>query len=1122
MADSEAKRAESKLRVYLRDMQQCRGSGAAEETGRYSALKTLLDSVGAEMSPKVAAHGPLKDTGFGLPDFGLLTAEQLKRAARRGDSESRPEPPERGVIEVKALSHNLDKLIESEQTRRYLGGYGLVLATNYRAFALLQKDGDGGLRVVERRELAASEAEFWEAPTSELLARAVSVCEFLRRAMMHRAPISTAKELARWLASYAREAMRALEAQGADAVADLRASLENALDVKFDGDDGDHSFHSTLVQTLFYGLFAAWLGDKSEKFCWRDAAFSRRVPLIAAMFSRVAAGNRARDLGLESLLLAAEDTLNRATEKPTVGGAFGAIQHFYEPFLREFDKDLQKRMGVWYTPPEIVEYMVERVDRALREELQIPDGLADERVHLLDPCVGTGAFLAQALRRIRKTVDDAGGNGAQAAKAAAMNRAHGFEILPASYVVAHWQIGALLADFGAELGDDERASVWLTNALTGWKKMEQIPIPMPELKKERELADGVKRDKPILVVLGNPPYNAFAGIAADEESGLVDEYKNGLISRWKVKKFNLDDLYIRFFRIAERRIAKTGRGVLSYISNYSYTSEKSFVVMREHLLRNFDKLWIENMHGNRKISEYAPDGRVSESVFAIPQFSAGIRQGVVISLAVKTGESGEVKIARYRDDIDAAKAVDRWAQLLDSLRVKDAEKFNARYEVADPKEENYHSFLPLKISEDYMRWFSVDEIGESVYNGPIERRGMVFIRFPEGKPAMFDAIQYYLDAGNSNAQVAVKDPRLMNSSGEFDAQKTRKTLLRRVQERRLNFAESNCAVFSFKPFDSRVAYLDSEIAPLFSRPAPDLLRHRTADNWFFISRDSYSNPDEGIPVFASKTVCDYSVIGGGARHFPIRLHTAESLGVTKKSRVNLCKMVRDYLRRLGFSNLDSDNASASVIWLHALAICFSPCYLRENRDGVRIGWPRIPLPDSRKALERSALLGGELMRLLDSESPAAGIDSGDIAPRLKILARQKGDDYAVNGNWGHLDGKGRVTPAKGKIVPRAWKPAELESLAGAEKTLGAPLDIYLNGSTFWSGVPENAWKFRIGGYQVAKKWLSYREQSVLKRPLRAEEVRHFTATIRRLAAILLLTENLDANYKSAAQNATDY
>ena len=1105
MADSEAKRAESKLRVYLRDMQQCRGSGAAEETGRYSALKTLLDSVGAEMSPKVAAHGPLKDTGFGLPDFGLLTAEQLKRAARRGDSESRPEPPERGVIEVKALSHNLDKLIESEQTRRYLGGYGLVLATNYRAFALLQKDGDGGLRVVERRELAASEAEFWEAPTSELLARAVSVCEFLRRAMMHRAPISTAKELARWLASYAREAMRALEAQGADAVADLRASLENALDVKFDGDDGDHSFHSTLVQTLFYGLFAAWLGEESEKFRWQSAAFSRRVPLIAAMFSRVATGNRARDLGLESLLLAAEDTLNRATEKPTVGGAFGAIQHFYEPFLREFDKDLQKRMGVWYTPPEIVEYMVERVDRALREELRIPDGLADERVHLLDPCVGTGAFLAQALRRIRKTVDDAGGNGAQAAKAAAMNRAHGFEILPASYVVAHWQIGALLADFGAELGDGERASVWLTNALTGWKKSEQIPIPMQELKDERELADGVKRDKPILVVLGNPPYNAFAGIAAGEESGLADEYKDGLISRWNIKRFNLDDLYVRFFSVAARRIAKTGCGILSYISSDSYTWKKSFVAMRESLCRDFDKLWIDDLHGG--IDDRAPDGGVSQSVFFIPGFSAGIRLGVTVSLLVKTG-AGE-KSARYRGDLDDGKIADRLARLLGSLRAENADEFNARYSKIEPKVENRYSLRPLAIDEKYARWPLLADLCEASYNAVNENRASALTDFD--RDALRSRMRDYFDSNIAWENYRKKETGLSKDTAGFDAEKTRARALADGA-----FVDKLICRYTLRPFDNGFCY-STEISRVWNRIRPELWKDAGRQkNLFLLSRKGRDIADENIPMFFTACIADLHSFRADTRCVPFRI-----FGGLKGDRANLSEKARAHLRRLGFADPDSDGAAAAAIWLHSLAICFSPRYLRENDDGLKIDWPRIPIPAAPEVFRRSARLGGELSRLLDVESPAAGIDSGDIAPPLKILARQQGDDYAVKGNWGRFGYRG-VSPGPGKINARAWKPAELESLAGAEKTLGAPLDIYLNDSTFWSGVPENAWKFRIGGYQIAKKWLSYREQSVLKRPLRAEEVRHFTATIRRLAAILLLAEDLDANYESAAQNATDF
>src|SRR5205085_11359943 len=137
----------------------------------------------------------------------------------------------------------------------------------------------------------------------------------------------------------------------------------------------------------------------------------------------------------------------------------------------------------------------------------------------------------------------------------------------------------------------------------------------------------------------NPPYNAFAGTSAKEEGGIVDVYKEGLIKDWGIKKFNLDDLYIRFFRLAERRIVeKTGAGVVSFISNYSWTSEPSYVVLRKHLLESFDKIWIENMHGNRQLSEYAPDGRTSETIFAIKGYSPGIKQGVVISTWVKNNK----------------------------------------------------------------------------------------------------------------------------------------------------------------------------------------------------------------------------------------------------------------------------------------------------------------------------------------------------------------------------------------------------------------------------------------------------------------------------------------------------
>ena len=199
-----------------------------------------------------------------------------------------------------------------------------------------------------------------------------------------------------------------------------------------------------------------------------------------------------------------------------------AVPYFYEPFLEAFDPALRKQLGVWYTPVEVVRYMVARVDRALKDDLGIADGLAAENVYVLDPCCGTGAYLSEVLRRIAVNLEGRGLGALTGArvKQAATERVFGFEIMPAPFVVAHLQVGLTMQDLDAPLSEDadERAGVFLTNALTGWEPTVQKPLPFPELEEERDRAERVKRDTPVLVVLGNPPYNGFAGVmAVDEE-----------------------------------------------------------------------------------------------------------------------------------------------------------------------------------------------------------------------------------------------------------------------------------------------------------------------------------------------------------------------------------------------------------------------------------------------------------------------------------------------------------------------------------------------------------------------------------------------------------------------------
>jgi hypothetical protein len=606
---------------------------ATAETSFYPAVHAALNAAGDTLDPKVLCLLHPSGNKAGIPDFGLFE----RTAFRKRDT---PEwragiQPERGVVEVKPLGHDITKLAASEQVRTtYLPAYGLVLITNLRQWRLLDKDG-----IRESFDLAADDAAFRglaRGSRSNALRRRFA--DFLQRCLLWRAPLNRPKDVAFFLASYARDALALMEERATLTGLDkLREAMESALGIAFDRKDGEHLFRSTLVQTLFYGLFSAWAAHEGPRpFDWRAADYDLHLPVVRLLYNQVRAPQALKPLGLEPLLDAATATLARVDRGAffTAFGVENAVQYFYEPFLEFFDPALRKQLGVWYTPPEIVTYMVERVDRVLREELGRAEGLADEAVWVLDPCCGTGSFVVEVLRRIRKTLEaqGLGDRVAEKLKQAATTRVVGFEIMTAPLIIAHWQVGQMLRD--APLKEDERAAIYLTNALTGWAHNADQPAiaGFDELLAERTEADAVKRNRPILVVLGNPPYNAFAGTAQGEEAGLVDAYKLGLQSRWGVRKFNLDDLFVRFFRIAERRIAEaTGEGIVCFISNFSWLNGASYVVMREHLLDEFDAIWIDNLNGDsRETGKLTPEGKPDPSVFSTDFNREGIQVGTAI------------------------------------------------------------------------------------------------------------------------------------------------------------------------------------------------------------------------------------------------------------------------------------------------------------------------------------------------------------------------------------------------------------------------------------------------------------------------------------------------------------
>ncbi len=1151
------------LETYIRELYDIRSTGAATpETSYYGPLAALLNEVGKTLKPKVRCIINLKNRGAGLPDGGLFTPDQFQKT----DTDPLPGTiPARGVIEVKPASEDAWLTAEGEQVSRYWGKYRQVLVTNLRDFLLVGQDAEGNPIKLEDYRLAGNEKEFWRAAAHPLKMAKVHgerFIEFLQRVMLHAAPLATPKEVAWFLASYARDAKARVEGIDLPALNQLRADLEEALGLKFEGtkkdpEKGERFFRSTLVQTIFYGVFSAWVlwskkhppTDRQARFDWRKASWDLHVPMVRALFEQLTTPSKLAPLGLVEILDWTEGVLNRV-DRASFFDQFKeglAVQYFYEPFLKAFDPKLRKDYGVWYTPPEIVQYMVARVDAVLRQELDISDGLADPRVFVLDPCCGTGAYLVEVLKHIAATLRDKGGDAlvGHDVKQAALSRVFGFEILPAPFVVSHLQLGLLLQNLGAPLSEAERAGVYLTNALTGWEPPEgpkkQLPL---ELEEERDASEEVKREKPILVILGNPPYDAFAGVSPKEEQGLVEPYKVGLIFKWKIKKFNLDDLYIRFFRLAERRIAEmTGQGVVSYISNHSWVSDPSFVVLRERLLSSFDCFWIENMHGNRKTSEYAPDGRTSQTVFAIPGFSPGIQQGVAISLWVKSGKKQEKPQVLFRDDLDAAKAVERRAQLLESLRDPD---FKSHYLPANPEESNRFSLRPLYVAPHYLGWPGLDDLAMRSFAGIAEDRQKALISID--RSPLQERMKLYFDPETDWETLANLKTILTENVPRFNAKKARKVLL--DAER---YDESRILRYAMRPFDIQWCYY-SPVRPLWREPRPEYWFSYKLGDPAIITRFKAAKFPEGPPLAFARQLCDYHMMPPNASIFPFFLHKAtlkkktgqnalfdEGEGIEASASANLSPTARKYLATLGFPEPDADAETAGLIWWHALAIGYAPTYLSENIDGIRQDWPRLPLPDTAEALKNSAPLGRQVAALLDLESPVPGVTAGPLRPEMKTVAviskvgggalDPDAGELALTAKWGYAGKDGVTMPGKGKAVKRDYTPEERSSIREGAAALGlnfeqalahlgeTTFDIYLNDAAYWSNIPEKVWNYFIGGYQVIKKWLSYREKKLLGRPLTGNEAREVMNMARRLTAIVLLESALNNNYVRAKENA---
>ncbi len=1116
------------LELYLKDLREIRATGAGvPEESYYGALESLLNAVGSTLDPKVRAVPQVADTGAGHPDYGFYTADQYQSFSETGPLEG--QLPERGVVEVKAVGDDAWLTADGEQVTRYWGRYGLVLVTNFRDFLLVGRNAEGQQRKLEAYHLAENEAAFWELaahPRSAARAQGERFAGFLKRVLLHEALLSRPEDVAWFLASYAREALARMEGARGATLDLLRKALGDALDMKFEGEQGEHFFRSSLIQTLFYGIFSAWViwnrhhppAHDAPPFDWMHAASYLRVPIVRKLFHEIAEPGQLRELGLIQALDWAGMALNRVNRADFFARfeQEEAVQYFYEPFLEAYDPDLRKQLGVWYTPREVILYMVERVDRVLREELDIEDGLADSRVYVLDPCCGTGGYLVAVLDRIARTLQEKGEDALHAndIKQAAKERVFGFEILPAPYVVAHMQLGLRLEELGVPLAADERPGIYLTNALTGWEppKGPKAKLLWPEMEREREAADKVKREVPILVILGNPPYNGYAGVAVAEERDLSDAYRKTKVAP-KPQGQGLNDVYVRFFRMAERRIVeKTGRGVVCFISNYSWLDGLSFTGMRERYLEAFDGICIDCLNGDKyKTGKTTPWGEPDPSIFSTEVNREGIQVGTAIALLVRQRHE-HVAVASPATGRPSVSFRHFWgrSKRADLVQALEDATGAVHQELAPPLAIGC-PFMPVQVGEQYLSWPKLPDLLPVSFPGVKTSRDQFLVDIDRER--LVARLRDYFDASLSDEEVARRHPSVMQERARYDPHAVRRYLLNR------GFLAQNVVRYCYRPFDIRWLYWEPD-SGLVDRPRPEYFPHVQQGNVWIEARQRQAKEafDRGLPV---TTLAD-NFGSGLSSFFPLLSIGEGETGPMFGMDPNLSDEAKAYLRRVAG---EAGAAEAQLLFYSILATLHSPDYRAENAGGLRQDWPRIPLPNSAQLLEASAELGRRLAALLDPEQQVSGVTSPGIRPELRSIGnithvegRQlnpAAGDLLVTAGWGYPGAANATMPGAGKVVERDYADDEAETPRELGETTP---DVYLNDDVYWSNIPQRVWDYHIGGYQVIKKWLSYRDNRVLGRSLKAEEARYVTEMARRIAAILMMEPELDANYNAVKEN----
>jgi predicted helicase len=814
-------------------------------------------------------------------------------------------------------------------------------------------------------------------------------------------------------------------------------------------------FADMYAQTIAYGLFAARCTSKNgAAFTRLDAAqnLPRTNPFLRKLFQYIAGYDLDDRIAwlVDDLaqILAQADMEAVLKDFGKHSGKEDPVVHFYETFLKEYDEKIREMRGVYYTPEPVVSYIVRSIDHLLKDRFNKPQGLADDKTLILDPAVGTATFLYMAINEIYQAIAGKGQQGMWNNYVAEklLPRIFGFELLMAPYAVAHLKLGLLLQQTGYEFKSEQRLGIYLTNTLEeAIKRAETLFARW--ISEEANAAARVKKDEPIMVVLGNPPYSGHSANKGEWARQLVDRYKtiDGKPLGEKNPKWLQDD-YVKFLAFGQWRIERTGQGVLGFITNHSYLDNPTFRGMRQSLMNTFTDIYILNLHGNAKKKEVAPDGGKDENIF-------DIQQGVAIGIFVKEpGKTGAATV-HYADLWGLRESK---YQVLFETDVK-----NTGWNELKP-DSPYYMFLPRDISEltEYMKGWKVTEVF------PVNSVGIVTARdnfiFDFDKTALKKRITDF-------AENILSDDEVRECFHLEDKEGWKVTDARQAvrQDKDLEKSFSRCL---YRPFDIRSIFYHKAV---IERSRLEVMRHLQNSNLALVCPRRVETVGTWQHILCSTDVVEHVAVSLKTidSAFPLYLYPAEGEmqfdGGQRRSNLNP-EFIKDVSEKLGLKFMADGKGDLEQtfgpedIFNYAYAVFHSPTYRTRYAEFLKMDFPRLPLTSDKELFKALAGKGSELVSLHLMESPALN---------------------------NHITGY----PVTGSNT--------VEKVSYDDNNQR----VQINKTQYFEGIPPEVWEFHIGGYQVAEKWLKDRKG----RTLTYDELIHYQKVMVALKETMWLMEEID-------------